>query len=95
MITLVWSEFGRRPEENDSGTDHGAGGAAFVVGTQVRGEMIGEFPGLDAARRRRQPPRHAPTSAPCTARSLEQWFGVDAAAVIPDAATFARPTLIG
>ena len=28
VVTLVWSEFGRRPEENDSGTDHGA--AAYI-----------------------------------------------------------------
>ena len=52
VITLVWSEFGRRPEENDSGTDHGAGGAAYVIGTRVRGQMVGEFPGLAAARPR-------------------------------------------
>jgi len=94
VITLVWSEFGRRPEENDSGTDHGAAGAAFVLGTSVRGQMIGEFPGL------------AQLDADDNLRStsdfrglycsiLEQWFNVDAAAVIPEAASFARPALIG
>ena len=47
VITLVWSEFGRRPEENGSaGTDHGAGGNAFLIGTGARGQMIGEWPGL-------------------------------------------------
>jgi uncharacterized protein (DUF1501 family) len=94
VITLVWSEFGRRPEENDSGTDHGAGGAAYVIGTQVKGQMIGEFPGLaqlDADDNLR---------ATSDFRGLycsivEQWFGVDAAAVIPDAGSFARATLIG
>jgi uncharacterized protein (DUF1501 family) len=94
VLTLVWSEFGRRPEENDSGTDHGAGGAAFVIGTNVRGEMIGEFPGLaqlDADDNLR---------ATSDFRGLycsivEQWFGLEAAAVIPDAGAFARPALIG
>jgi uncharacterized protein (DUF1501 family) len=94
VVTLVWSEFGRRPEQNDSGTDHGAGGCAFVIGTQVRGQMIGEFPGLaqlDADDNLR---------ATSDFRGLycsivEQWFGVDAGAVIPDAAAFARPALIG
>jgi uncharacterized protein (DUF1501 family) len=94
VVTLVWSEFGRRPEQNDSGTDHGAGGCAFVIGTQVRGQMIGEFPGLaqlDADDNLR---------ATSDFRGLycsivEQWFGVDAGAVIPDAAGFSRPALIG
>jgi uncharacterized protein (DUF1501 family) len=94
VITLVWSEFGRRPEENESGTDHGAGGAAFVVGTQVRGEMIGEFPGL-AQLDADENLRASSDFRALYCSIVEQWFGVDAAAVIPDAATFARPTLIG
>ena len=39
VITLVWSEFGRRVEDNNSGgggTDHGAGGLAMVIGTRRR-----------------------------------------------------------
>ncbi len=94
VITLVWSEFGRRPEENSSGTDHGAGGAAYVIGTQVAGTMIGEFPGLA------QLDADDNLQATSDFRGLycsiiEQWFGEDAGAVIPDAASFARPTLIG
>ena len=47
MLTLVWSEFGRRAEENGSdGTDHGAAGIGLLMGSRVRGTMIGEFPGL-------------------------------------------------
>ena len=47
VLTLVWSEFGRRAQQNDSnGTDHGAAGVAFLMGTQVRQHMVGEFPGL-------------------------------------------------
>ena len=94
VVTLVWSEFGRRPEENDSGTDHGAGGAAYVIGTQVKGQMIGEFPGLDQL--------DADDNLRATSdfrgvycSLIEQWFGVDAGAVIPDAAGFARAALIG
>ena len=55
--------------ERDPGTDHGAAGAAFVMGTQVQGEMVGEWPGLGDARRGRQPAPHRPTSARSTARS--------------------------
>ena len=47
VLTLVWSEFGRRPQENASaGTDHGAAGCAFVIGTHAAGTMIGEWHGL-------------------------------------------------
>ena len=49
MITLVWSEFGRRVEDNDSGgggTDHGAGGLALVIGKPRQGRHRGEFPGI-------------------------------------------------
>ena len=88
-VTLVWSEFGRRPEENDSGTDHGAGGAAFVIGTQVRGQMIGEFPGL-AQLDADDNLRATSDFRGLYCSIIEQWFGVDAAAVIPDAGAFAR-----
>ena len=93
VITLVWSEFGRRPEENDSGTDHGAAGAGFVVGTQVRGEMVGEFPGL-AELDADDNVRNTSDFRGLYCSIIEQWFGVDAGAVIPDAAAFARPALI-
>ena len=94
VITLVWSEFGRRPEENDSGTDHGAGGAAYVIGTRVRGQMVGEFPGLAQL----DPDDNLRATADFRAlycSIAEQWFGVDAGALIPDAGSFARPALIG
>src|SRR3954453_2193193 len=47
VLTLVWTEFGRRAEENGSaGTDHGAAGLALVLGARASGRTIGEFPGL-------------------------------------------------
>ncbi|MEO5575440.1 MAG: DUF1501 domain-containing protein, partial [Gaiellaceae bacterium] len=47
VLVHVWSEFGRRAKENGSnGTDHGAAGAGFLIGSRVRGQLIGEFPGL-------------------------------------------------
>jgi uncharacterized protein (DUF1501 family) len=93
VLTLVWSEFGRRPEQNETGTDHGAAGTAFVIGTRARGEMIGEFPGLtqlddDDNLRNTSDFRHLYCSL------LEQWFGVDAGAVIPGASGFQRPQIV-
>ena len=94
VMTLVWSEFGRRPEENDSGTDHGAAGIGLLIGTGVRGQMIGEFPGL-AQLDADDNLRNTSDFRGLYCSILEQWFDVDAAAVIPDAASVRRPALIG
>jgi uncharacterized protein (DUF1501 family) len=95
VVTLVWSEFGRRPEENGSaGTDHGAGGTAFLIGTAARGKMIGEWPGL-ASLDEDDNLRSTSDFRGVYCSLLEQWFGVDAAAVIPGASGLARPALIG
>jgi uncharacterized protein (DUF1501 family) len=46
VIMLLFSEFGRRVHDNGSGTDHGAGGVAFVLGEKVAGGHYGEMPSL-------------------------------------------------
>ena len=47
VVTMVFSEFGRRIASNDSqGTDHGAGGMMLVSGSAVRGGLAGEHPGV-------------------------------------------------
>jgi len=46
VTMLIYSEFGRRAQDNGSGTDHGAGGAAFVIGEHVKGGLYGEYPSL-------------------------------------------------
>ena len=45
---VVMTEFGRRVAENASfGTDHGRGGAMFVMGGGVKGgRVLGDWPGL-------------------------------------------------
>ena len=45
-VIFIFTEFGRRIKDNGSGTDHGSGGAAFVVGGDVKGGMYGEYPSL-------------------------------------------------
>jgi uncharacterized protein (DUF1501 family) len=94
VLVHVWSEFGRRAEENSEGTDHGAAGLGLLIGTRAAGRMIGEFPGLDVL------DDHGNLRATSDFRAiyaglLEQWLGTDAAGIIPDAARFARPALIG
>ncbi|MFQ6030081.1 MAG: DUF1501 domain-containing protein [Dehalococcoidia bacterium] len=46
VVLLVFTEFGRRVHDNGSGTDHGSGGVAFVVGDAVKGGLYGEYPSL-------------------------------------------------
>ncbi len=49
VAIMTYSEFGRRPKENGSGTDHGTAAPHFVVGTQVIGGVRGHDPKLDPA----------------------------------------------
>jgi uncharacterized protein (DUF1501 family) len=94
VLVEVWSEFGRRPEENGSaGTDHGAAGCAFVIGSQAKGQMVGEFPGLtnlDA----NENLRVTSDFRAMYCSLLEQWLGFDAEAIIPGAKGFERPLLV-
>jgi uncharacterized protein (DUF1501 family) len=94
VMTEMWSEFGRRPEENGSaGTDHGAAGCAFVIGSKAKGEMVGEFPGL-AKLDANDNLRVTSDFRAMYCALLEQWLGQDAGPIIPGASGFARPTLV-
>ena len=94
VLVHVWSEFGRRAKENGSnGTDHGAAGAGFLVGSRVNGQMIGEFPGLSKL------DKDGNLRATSDFRGLygsllEEWLGTDAEAIIPGARSFARPKIL-
>jgi uncharacterized protein (DUF1501 family) len=47
VVTLVFSEFGRRAAENsERGTDHGFGGPMLVIGDPVKGGVYGDYPDL-------------------------------------------------
>ena len=47
VLTMTFSEFGRRVKENASqGTDHGAAAPLFVAGGKVKTGLIGEHPSL-------------------------------------------------
>ena len=86
VLVHVWSEFGRRAQENgSSGTDHGAAGVGFVIGSRAKGTMIGEFPGLKTGLDDDGNVQATSDFRGVYAALLEQWLGVDAASVIPDA----------
>lgn len=93
VLIQLWSEFGRRPEENGSGTDHGAGGVAFLIGSRASGEMVGEFPGLTKLDVNENLLNTSDFRA-MYCSLLEQWFQTEAGLVIPEAASFQRPVLV-
>jgi uncharacterized protein (DUF1501 family) len=95
VLVHVWSEFGRRGKENGSGgTDHGAAGVGFLLGTRAKGQMVGEFPGLANGLDDDGNVKATSDFRGVYASLLEQWLGMDASAVIPDAGSFQRPVLV-
>ena len=95
VLVHVWSEFGRRAQENgNAGTDHGAAGVGFLIGTRVKGVMVGEFPGLATGLDQRGNVKATSDFRGVYSSLLEQWLGVDAGAVIPNAASFPRTQLV-
>ncbi|MFO0894913.1 MAG: DUF1501 domain-containing protein [Phycisphaerales bacterium] len=47
VVTLVFSEFGRRVRQNASqGTDHGTAAPTFLIGTRLKGGVVGDHPSL-------------------------------------------------
>jgi uncharacterized protein (DUF1501 family) len=93
VMIQLWSEFGRRPKENGSGTDHGAGGLAFLIGSRAAGKMVGEFPGLSKLDENENLIRTSDYRG-MYCSLLEEWFQTEAGLVIPEAASFERPVLI-
>jgi len=86
VLIQLWSEFGRRPQENGSGTDHGAAGLAFLIGSRVKGKMVGEFPGLSKLDENENLVNTSDFRA-MYAGLLGQWFQTEAGLVIPGAGT--------
>ena len=82
LIMMLFTEFGRRVHDNGSGTDHGAGGVAFVLGNRVKGGMYGEYPSLRAEDLQRGDlaPNHDFRGFYSTV--IEKWLGLDPVSVV-------------
>ncbi len=79
---LTMSEFGRRPEANDSGgTDHGEGSDLIVVGPGVKGGLYGEPMHLGHLSDHGCPIAHVDFRS-VYATFLESWFRADARQVL-------------
>jgi uncharacterized protein (DUF1501 family) len=94
VLTLVWSEFGRRPRANESsGTDHGAGGIAWIQGTRAAPGILCDYPSLTALDRDDNL-RVTIDFRKVYASLIEGWLRTDAAEVIPSAAAYGRLGLV-
>ncbi len=83
-VTLFfYSEFGRRAMDNGSGTDHGTGGVAFVIGDHVKGGLYGEYPSLESNKLEDGGNlQHNVDFRSAYTTLLDRWMGLDAKAII-------------
>jgi uncharacterized protein (DUF1501 family) len=95
VMIYVWSEFGRRAQENASaGTDHGSGGIGFLIGTRVNGQMVGAFPGITGGLNDLGNLQPTADYRAVYSSILEQWLGTDANAILPGVSGYQRPALL-
>jgi len=76
VLTMTFSEFGRRPSENATGgTDHGTAAPLFLMGSRLTGSLFGSPPDLDLQRNRDIP--FTTDFRAVYSTVLERWFGAD------------------
>jgi uncharacterized protein (DUF1501 family) len=81
-VILVFSEFGRRIRDNGSGTDHGSGGLAFIIGDPVNGGMYGEYPSLREEDQLEGDLQFNNDFRSTYSTLLERWLGLEAAPIV-------------
>ena len=82
VVLFVFTEFGRRVHDNGSGTDHGAGGHAFVIGDAVKGGLYGEYPSLEAGKLMEGDLHFNNDFRGTYATLLERWMGLDSKPIV-------------
>lgn len=81
VTTMTFSEFGRRPSENESrGTDHGTAAPLFVMGSKVKAGLHGSAPSLQLERN--QDLLFTTDFRKVYATALEGWLGCPAEKVL-------------
>ncbi len=81
VTTMTFSEFGRRPMENESkGTDHGTAAPLFVMGSKIKGGLHGTAPSLDLASN--QDLTFSTDFRQVYATMLDRWFSTSPASVL-------------
>ncbi len=83
VLMLVWTEFGRRLADNGSGTDHGSGGGAFLIGDMVAGGLYAEYPSLEQPKLANgEDLAHTYDFRGLYATILEKYLGMDATPIV-------------
>ena len=82
VVLLLFTEFGRRVHDNGSGTDHGAGGAAFVIGDAIKGGLYGEYPSLAEEKLMDGDLHFNNDFRGLYATLLEDWLGLDSKPIV-------------
>ncbi len=82
VVILMFSEFGRRVQENGSGTDHGSGSVAFVIGDSVKGGTYGEYPSLEPGKLDEGDLQWNNDFRGTYATLLEKWMGLDSLPIL-------------
>ena len=83
VAMLVFTEFGRRMRDNGSGTDHGTGGGAFIIGDSVKGGLYSEYPSLKQDQwARGEDLAHTYDFRGAYSTLLEQWLEVEASPIV-------------
>jgi uncharacterized protein (DUF1501 family) len=81
VLTMTFSEFGRRPSENESrGTDHGTAAPLFVLGAKVKAGLHGRAP--DLAVDRNEDLQFSTDFRAVYATVLQRWLGCDAKQIL-------------
>ena len=82
VVLFMFTEFGRRVHDNGSGTDHGAGGAAFVIGDAIKGGLYGEYPSLAEEKLMDGDLHFNNDFRGLYATLLEDWLGLDSKPIV-------------
>jgi uncharacterized protein (DUF1501 family) len=82
VLLLVFTEFGRRVHDNGSGTDHGSGGVAFIVGDTVKGGLYAEYPSLAEDKLLEGDLHFNNDFRSIYSTIVENWLGLDARSVV-------------
>ena len=82
MVLLLFTEFGRRVKDNGSGTDHGAGGIAMLIGDAVKGGLYGEYPSLEEGKLDDGDLAYNNDFRGLYSTILERWLAIDSAPAV-------------
>jgi uncharacterized protein (DUF1501 family) len=82
VVMLLFTEFGRRVHDNGSGTDHGSGGHAFVIGDAVKGGLYGEYPSLAPEKLLDGDLHYNNDFRGTYATLVEKWLGLDSKPIV-------------